>query len=179
MGTRSVLGWRRGLLLAIVALLSGALTAPSRAQEKKVAARDLPAAVSSAFAKAYPNAKITGSSSETEKGVKYYEIESMDGKTRRDLLYTADGKVSEIEETVPVSDLPAVVKSSFGKEFPKTKIDRVEKLTKNGTMTYELHFTSGKARKEVVIDPAGKIINGKMKSGEKEEDEKDEKDEDD
>jgi len=56
----------------------------------------LPAAVLDAFKTAYPKAVIKGTSKETEKGVTYYEIESVDGKLNRDLLYTADGKAAEI-----------------------------------------------------------------------------------
>jgi hypothetical protein len=67
------------------------------AQEKRIKEKDLPVAVTKAFHTEYPAAKIIGTSTEVEKGVTYFEIESMDGKVRRDLLYTKEGKRSEIE----------------------------------------------------------------------------------
>ncbi len=74
-------------------------TDSSFAQEKKIDKNDLPKAVLNAFQKRYPNAAIKGTSIEKENGKTYYEIESIDGTRRRDLLYTKSGKVAEIEET--------------------------------------------------------------------------------
>src|SRR5512140_1895314 len=69
-------------------------------QEKKITEKDLPAAVKSAFHKSYPHATIKGLAKETENGKTYYEIESIDGKLHRDLLYTPEGDAYEIEETI-------------------------------------------------------------------------------
>jgi hypothetical protein len=68
---------------------------------KKFTAKDLPAAVSEAFTKAYPKAVSTGADKEAEKGKTFYEIESLDGTMKRDLLYTPEGKAAEIEEALP------------------------------------------------------------------------------
>lgn len=120
-----------GMAIALVGSSSSAW-----AHEKKIAPKDLPATVSSAFKAAYPSAKIKGAGTETEDGVEYYEIESVDGKTRRDLLYTKDGKVCEIEEMVKSGGpsrggeaglgqgLPAGEDPKSGENHPRNK-DRV------------------------------------------------------
>jgi hypothetical protein len=36
-----------------------------------------------------------------------YEIESLDGKTKRDILYRPDGSVNEIEQANPVGPQPS------------------------------------------------------------------------
>ena len=169
------------LAFAVTATLIFCLTVPANAQgEKKIKAKDLPAAVASAFQKAYPLAKIKGTSTETENGKTMYEVESIDGKINRDLLYAADGTCIEIEETVAVKDLPADVAAGLKKGFPQGKVTKAEKLIKGETVQYEMVIQKGKEKHEVVFDTKGAIvkdtkITSKAKSKEKEEDE-DEKD---
>jgi hypothetical protein len=164
-----------GMALALAAFL---FTTGLTAQEKKIKIKELPRAVSSAFKKEYPKAKITSASTEVEKGTTYYEIESTDGKTKRNLLLTADGTITEIEESIPMSALPPEVSGSFEKEFPNVKLDRAEKVTEGQAVTFEFHFNLGKVKKEVVIDPSGKILKGKTKAEDKGEKEDDDDDED-
>lgn len=132
-----------------------------------------------AFESAFPNAKIKGQAIETEKGKKFYEIESMDGSVARDLLYTPEGKVHEIEETADPTVLPDNLKNTFAKEYPKGKIVKAEKVTTDDTLvTYEVKVRVGKKLKSVVFDGTGNLIKSSKKSGEKEEDEKGEDKED-
>ena len=121
---------------------------------------DLPAAVLEAFQTAYPKAVIKGTSKETEKGMTVYEVESVDGMMNRDLLYTADGKLLEIEESVAPGALPAAVRQALKKAYPGHKLLKAEELTKDGRMLYELEVRSKGQVSEVTIDPGGKIIAG-------------------
>jgi uncharacterized membrane protein YkoI len=158
--------------LVVVALLASACGVQrTYAQKKnKFTAKDLPAAVTAAFHKAYPSARILDASTETEKGVKYYEIESKDGSTRRDLLYMEDGKVYETEETVAPGNLPESVKSALAKDLPKGKILKVEKTTRGDVVAYELAVKANGKEYSVTIDPAGKVVEKKaMKAKENEE----------
>jgi hypothetical protein len=130
-------------------------------EEAKPAAVDmkiLPPAVISAFNTAYPKAVIKGTSKEIEKGVTYYEIESVDGKMNRDLLYTADGKAVEIEEAVVPGALPAAVTQALAKAYPGYKILKAEDLVKAGQKYFELLIQVKDKKFGVTIDPAGKII---------------------
>lgn len=140
--------------------------------EGKQAAPDLkilPEAVLAAFKAAYPNAVIKGTSKKTEKGVTYYEVESVDGKLNRDLLYTADGKAAEIEETIAPENLPAPVKQTLAKEYPGAKVLKAEILTKDGAKLFELSIQVKDKKMGVTIDPSGKIVE---KSGNNEKTEK-------
>ncbi len=154
---------RTAVLLAVVAVLGA--TAMVAAQEKSAGAKPaavdlkiLPPAVLAAFKTAYPQAVIKGTSKETEKGVTYYEVESVDGKLNRDLLYTADGKAVEIEETVTPESLPDAVQQSLAKSFPGLKIIKAEAMTKGGRKLFELEVQVNGKKKSVTIDPAGKIV---------------------
>jgi len=118
----------------------------------------LPPAVLNAFKTAYPKAVIKGASKETEKGVTYYEVESVDGKMNRDLLYTADGKAVEIEEAVTPGALPAAVTQALAKAYPGYKILKAEDMTKDGQKLFELQIQVKDKKIGVTIDPSGKIV---------------------
>jgi hypothetical protein len=146
------------LVLCLV-LATGAL-----AQEKKVAKKNLPAPVLSAFLKAYPKAMIKAASKENEEGRTYFEIESVDGKVKRDLLYLPDGTVAEIEESVAAADLPAPVKAAVVAKHPKGKIVKAEKSTRGAVVTYDVVVRSGKTAVEMSLDPAGNVLRESKQS---------------
>jgi hypothetical protein len=162
---------KNGRLLSFVAAaLMAAIVvyAPTAARaqgEKKLAIKHLPAAVTASFHKAYPHAKIRGASTEQEHGTRYFEIESVDGKVNRDLLYTPDGTCVEVEEAIAARALPAAVSTALKQEFPKGKILKAERRTEHQTLTYELAVQSGKDRWEVVFDPAGKVVEKSKRKG--------------
>jgi hypothetical protein len=117
---------------------------------------------------------------EKEKGVAYWEIESVDGKMKRDLLYSADGKKVETEETIEMSQVPAAVKTTLSGEYPNGKVSKAEKVMKGTTTKYEFLLKDGSKSHEVVIDPDGKLIKGgKSAKEDKDEDEDDDDDDQD
>jgi outer membrane lipoprotein-sorting protein len=118
----------------------------------------LPDAVLAAFKAAYPKAEIKGASKEVENGVTQFEVESVDGKLNRDLIYAADGKVLEFEEAVAPESLPAAVKATLAKDYADAKVLKAETLTKDGTMVYELSLQGKDKKMGVTIDPNGKVI---------------------
>jgi hypothetical protein len=118
----------------------------------------LPQAVLDAFKKAYPKAVIRGASKETEKGVTYYEVESVDGKMNRDLLYTADGKAVEVEEALAPGALPAAVVKALDKAYPGYKILKAEDMLKDGRKLFELEIQVKGKKMGVTLDPTGKIV---------------------
>lgn len=162
------------VLACVICILSTGYAA-----DKKITKKQIPSAVLNAFESAYPNAKIKGQAIENEKGKKFYEIESIDGTVARDLLYTPEGKVHEIEETADPATLPDNLKNTFAREYPKGKIVKAEKVTTDDTLvTYEVRVRLGKKSKSIVFDGSGNLIKPSKKSGEKEEDEENEKGED-
>jgi hypothetical protein len=153
-----------------------ALSLSAIAGDRKISKKDVPAAVLTAFETTYPKAVIKGLAIEKEDGKTFYEIESVDGKLSRDLLYLADGTVFEIEEGVTGADLPAAVKSAVVKEHPKGKVSKCEKTTHGSDVVYDCQVISGKAKYSMVIAPDGKVIkNQKAGSPKKAKEEKEEK----
>lgn len=142
-----------------------AATLGAQEQEKKLTKRELPAAVLSAFQKSYPKAGIKGIAEEKKEGKTYYEIESLDGKVSRDLLYNADGSVAEIEESMAVVNLPEAVKSSVEARFPKAEITKAEKVTKGAALSYSLALRTAKGKLGLELDAAGKILKEEKPEG--------------
>ena len=144
------------LTLMAVGLLLASF--PAFAQESKIKEKDVPQAVLAAFKSAYPNATIRGLAKEKEKGKLFYEIESKDGATMRDLLYNPDGTVAEIEETVAATELPAEAQQIIKSKYPKGVVSRAEKVTKGNTIKYEVSIRNGKKRTGLAFDADGKLL---------------------
>jgi uncharacterized membrane protein YkoI len=144
------------LILATIAVSLLSLTAV--AQEKKITARAVPAAVIQAFKTAYPNATIRGYAREKEDGKVFYEIESREGNMTRDVLYNPDGTVAELEESIAVTDLPAEAQNTLHTNYPKAVIGIAERKTVGETITYEVHLKQGRKRIEVEFDSSGQVL---------------------
>ncbi len=140
----------------------------SQTKEKKLTRQQIPAAVVEAFQKAYPKATIKGAGQETEDSTTLIEIESVDGSVKRDVQYTSDGKVVEIEERVTTGTLPDSARETIRKEYPKGKVEKAERVTRGGTTQFEVVVAVGKKRTELVFDNSGKTV--KTESGKKDQD---------
>jgi len=88
------------IVLSVSAVSVLGLSAIAQEKEKKITAKEVPAVVIENFKRAYPKAIIRGYANEIEDGKQYYEIESREGTTRRDVLYNPDGSVAEVEESI-------------------------------------------------------------------------------
>ena len=115
-------------------------------------------------------AEIKGLSMESSGDTVFYEIESLDGKTQRSVLYTADGNVNSIEAKMHVKDLPEAVKEAIRKEYSKGKMKKAQMITRNSEITYEVIVKSDKKKFELALDPNGKILKTEDVTNETEED---------
>lgn len=142
-------------LAASAAVLSAQAKAPAPATKPA-----LPPAVAAAFKKAYPTAIIKEFSAEKEDGTLQYEIESVDGTTKRDLVYLADGTLVVAEEEIPATAVPAAALTALKARYPKATVTRYEKLTRGTTTSYEFAL-KGAAVAEAEIAPDGTFISPK------------------
>ena len=130
------------------------------AQERKIARNKVPAAVMKAFQTAYPHATIRGTNEEMKQGVAFYEIESKDGTTKRDLLYSADGALTELEEIIPLADAPEGVKNAIKSTYPNAKVKSVEKNVQGPVVHFEVLLAEKKKKNfEVIFNPDGSAVN--------------------
>lgn len=147
----------------LVALAVSFLAVTAVAQEKKITAKQVPAAVIAAFKSSYPNATIRGYAQEKEHGKTFYEIESTDGTTKRDILYNADGTVAEVEESIAPTDLPADAQTAIHQKYPKAVISLAEKTTAGDKVTYEVSAKQGTRRISMEFDANGKVLSSKVR----------------
>jgi hypothetical protein len=129
----------------------------SNAQDKKITKKDLPSAVLRSFEAAYPKAKVNNYAKEVEKGVTYYELETMEGKIKRDLLYNADGTLEEAEEILTPGTVPEILVKSIEEEYPKATILSGEKTSRGSEISFDVVIAAGKDRVNVTLSGDGKI----------------------
>jgi hypothetical protein len=141
------------------------------AEEAKIKPKDLPAVVLTAFKQAYPDASIKGASKEEENGQTVYEIESKDGKQSRDLVYSADGKILEVEEAINFDQLPVTVQQAIKAKYPDAKVEKAEKVSKDAVVEFEVKLENGEEDVTMVLEPNGTIksVAAKEEDEEKEE----------
>lgn len=125
--------------------------------------QDVPKAVLSASQRAYPNAEARGWTRESSDGKTAYEVESVEGKIKRDILYDLDGNVLSIEESLNLNQLPDQVRVSLQKQYPIAKILKCEKIIKGSKVQYELLLKKGKETQEVVLESDGKVSKTEKK----------------
>ncbi len=148
----------RSTVIAIAITLCFAVSGLAQEpKERKLNNKSIPAAVTAASAKAFPNARVKGWSKETEDGKTFYEAEMIEGQTKRDVLFLPDGKIDIVEEEIAKASIPAAVQSALKDRYAKAEIDLAEKLTKDGTVQYELHLKKA-PKKEIVFTPDGKFV---------------------
>ena len=156
---------KMGFSLVRIGLLAVALSplgVSAAAQEKKITAKQVPTAVLTAFKTAYPKATIRRYAQEKENGKVFFEIESLDGKTKRDILYNADGTVAEMEESISASDLPADAQQAIKRQYPKALIMNAEKTTAGDKISYEITARQGRKRITMEFDASGKVLSNKI-----------------
>lgn len=128
----------------------------AHAQEKKLDRSQLPPAVQKTVDEQSSGATVKGFSTEVEHGKRLYEAEMMANGHSKDIEMDASGKLTEIEEEVSMSDLPAAVKDGIAKKAGAGRVTKVESLTKQGKLVaYEAAITTGGKQSEVQVGPDG------------------------
>lgn len=171
--------WKNFAGLSSIVLVLSTLAIPAARAEgsEKESGKTAPEAVLAAFHKAYPQATIKAVAPETKNDSSYFEIESMDGQTERNILYRDDGSVYEIEETIPAAALPGAVTESLKASFPNATVKKVERIERGDIREFEVLLINGEDHLEVLFDSHGKVIT-KTQVAEDEEKADDKEDED-
>ncbi|GHB87760.1 PepSY-like domain-containing protein [Persicitalea jodogahamensis] len=132
-------------MMMLAALLAALVTFSANAQ--KVKADQVPAAVTTAFAKAYPNA--SNMKWEKEKNGDF-EVEFDQGKVELSVVYNPQGVEQEVETEIATSQLPASVQAAL-----KSKKVKEAAIIKKGGKTYYEAEVGGK---DLIFDASGKAV---------------------
>jgi uncharacterized membrane protein YkoI len=143
-----------GLCVALMALLGTAAVAADKVPLDKV-----PKAVLDAVKAKFPGAELKDATSEKDGDKLIYEIGLKFKDHSYDVSVSSDGKIVVIEKTITVKDLPKPVTTALDAKYAKAEIKKVEEITKDDKITYEvLLVTAEKKTLEVVFDPTGKVV---------------------
>jgi len=140
------------MCLSLVGLLSRGI-----AEDKKVTKNDVPVAVLKSFEGAYPKATVKKYATEVEKGETFYELETIEGKIERDLLYKADGTLVELEEILTPDMVPVAIARAIAAELPKGRIVSGEKTTRGKVDSFEIVVADGKEKVIVILNDEAKV----------------------
>src|SRR5581483_1246019 len=128
-----------------------------KGQEQKLTVREVPVLVTASATKRFPKARVSGWSKESEDGKTTYEASVSDADGKRDAVFSEDGTLLAIEQSIALSDLPERVKDAVRTKYPHAVLRKAEKITHNGSVDYEVDLAKA-ARKEITISSVGKIL---------------------
>ena len=132
--------------------------------QEKVSPDKLPEKVSQALKRRFPSAQVQQITRETEDGKVVYDIEMVQGGTKHEMDCQEDGTIVDIQNEIPVKDLPAAAVTAIAAKHPGSKIKEVgEILIVQGTAEKRDHFEvliedSNKKEVELTISLDGKIV---------------------
>ncbi|MBU0985208.1 MAG: PepSY-like domain-containing protein, partial [candidate division Zixibacteria bacterium] len=118
-----------------------------------------PEAVLKAFRTAYPDLVIVSVDKDDDDGQVVYELETRKGDRDVDYVYRADGTLIQVEEEIPVAELPDVVRKAVEKAYPDSELDEAEKITRGPVIEFEVVAEVGETEYEVLLSADGKIIS--------------------
>src|SRR3954464_2079176 len=153
-----------------VLVVTVALSAWAGAAEEKVSLDSLPAAAAKTLKEQAGDAKITNVSKEKEGSQTVYEGSFTKKGRAHDVTVDEKGKLLSDEETVPVSEAPAVVRAAIEREFPGGKIQKFERIKEGGKTNYEVLLSGKEKREEIKFDDKGKVLEREDKTHAKDKD---------
>ncbi|MDR3633330.1 MAG: PepSY-like domain-containing protein [Isosphaeraceae bacterium] len=148
----------RSALSAFACFGLAAWFAVARADEVKVPLDKLPQAVTKAIKAKFPTGSLKQAEKEVEDGKTIYEVGLEDGGTKIDVSLKEDGTILEIEKEIPAAALPKAVSAALKEKYSKGTIKKAEEIAKGETRSFEVIVAVGNKRREVVLDPGGKIL---------------------
>ena len=130
----------------------------AQAGESKVKMQDLPPAVQQAVKEHTKGATLVGLAKEVENGKTFYEAETKVNGKGRDILFDPAGTIVEVEEEVTLDSIPPGARDAIQKKAGKSRITKVEKLTKGGNVTYEAGTKKGFKTSEIQVNADGALV---------------------
>lgn len=147
-------------LMTMKYVLPTLLLLASLSSAKSLKLASLPPAVRQAVTENSKGAEIKTITSEKEKGVTEYEVETMLNGKHRDFNLDQQGKLVSVEEEVALDSIPAAARAAIEKKVASGKLERVEVITAGSKTTWEASITIAKGKKqEFQVAADGSAVN--------------------
>lgn len=171
----------RALFLALISATAFALTGCSSEPESykdRIELSAAPAQVQAAVKQAVGTGKLEHLVMESEDGKVFYEAKiEGEGDHDRTLKFTATGQLVEEETEIELKDAPAAVREAIQAKYPNAEIEELEHVQETpGGVYFEAEIKTADMKRELKLDPAGKILEDECKC---EDEKKDKEDKDD
>ncbi|HZU08453.1 MAG TPA: hypothetical protein VFA02_01010 [Pseudacidobacterium sp.] len=128
--------------------------------EKQIRKSEMPIAVQKTADQQSAGATVRGYAKDVENGRVEYEVELLVNGHTKDVTMDPLGNVTEIEEQVEMTSLPASVSSALRKRANAGKITKVESLTKQGRLVaYEAQVVKNGRHSEIQVGPEGETLD--------------------
>src|SRR5262245_8087106 len=157
------LGWVIGLAVLVV------LAPVARAEDKAKDVDKVPKKVMDALKAKFPKAKIHKWTKEKEGDAVVYDIEFKVGDRKHEADIKEDGTIVNYESEIAAKDLPAAVKKTVEKRYPKARLKEVMEINeikdkKESHGGYEIVLETADKEVEITVARDGKVLED---SGEK------------
>lgn len=141
-------------------LLAMSILAGRADQDVKITLNEAPAAVQKAAKDHAGSGRIIRVEKADEDGQVQYEVLTKNADRRKiEYILKTDGSLDSTEEKLGKNALPAAVAGMAKTAVADGKIEGVEKVAKNGVVTYEVGYESPSgAKQEAVISSEGKLL---------------------
>jgi hypothetical protein len=142
----------------VVFVLASLVFLVNTSSAQTLSMKETPAPVQAAFKKSFPKATIKAVTKESAEGKDFYKIESVDGKTQRNIYYSPAGETVETEESIEPANLPPAIKQYLTKKYPKGYIIAGVYVKTKDIAGYQLDIQNGKKKLSLSFDAAGKLL---------------------
>jgi len=131
-----------------------------RGGDVKITLDQAPAAVQEAIKKEAGSNKIVRVEKADEDGqIQYEALTQKENGKKIEFIIKADGTLDSTEEPISLGELTGKVADTAKAAIGTGKVEAVERVTKDGTVAYEVGYKSSKGEKqEAVISSEGKLL---------------------
>jgi uncharacterized membrane protein YkoI len=158
-------------IITFIAVGAGLCLSASAAEDKEAkvsSSEKLPSAVAKALKEQASGEKIIGFSKEKDNGKTVYEATFEKNGRVHDVTVDEGGKLVSDEETIPASEAPKAIREAIEREFPGSKIEKLERIKERGKTNYEALLSgNNKKREEIKFSADGKVLEREDKTGAK------------
>lgn len=131
------------------------------ASVKTPAAAGLPSAVTAALHTIFPDATLRGPVTIERNNVVCYSIGIIDGGEKREVVFSADGAIREVIDSIGFGSLPGPVQQALSRNYPRAKIIEANKKTTGGGYEYIVEAAVEKDTLELTFTHASMVISSK------------------
>ena len=136
-------------------ILAFTLLASSAAMAQDLGTADVPNNLKEALKKEYPKAADV----EWEKELDNYKVEFEINRQDHEIWYNASAQILKKEQEISETELPKAIRDAIKSSYAGYRVDDVEKIWQNDTVTYEVELEKGQEELHLTFDANAKVLN--------------------